>query len=98
MVKLRNGHAPGHVRNAFLAAVEAFVSWEVGEPEPTVEFEVNYEPRPIAISRACGLVWNCTDIIPGLEFNELRDGVGLEIGRRTYAACARAMMASIRES
>lgn len=98
MLKLRNGHAPGHVRDTFLAAVEAFVSWEAGEPEPTVEFEVDYEPQPIPISRACGLVWNCTDIVPGREFDELRDGVGLKIGRRTYAACARAMMLSIRDS
>jgi hypothetical protein len=40
-----------------------------GEPEPTVEYEIGYEPRQIPISRACGLVWNCTDILPGLAFD-----------------------------
>lgn len=95
MTKLRNGHAPGHVREAFLNAIDAFVSWAEGEPEPTIEFEVNYEPHQIPISRACGLLWNCTDIVPATYFEWLRDDADLEIGRRTYAACARAVLSAI---
>jgi hypothetical protein len=65
MPKLRHGHAPGHVQDTFLAAVEAFYRWRRGQPEPTVEYEINYVPHEIPISRACGLVWNCSDILPG---------------------------------
>ena len=91
---LRSGHAPGHVRDTFIAAVEAFLTWKDGEPEPTVEFEVRYEPRQIPISRACGLVWGCTDVMPGLEFRALCDAV--DIWRQTYAAAARAMLECIK--
>lgn len=94
MVTLRNGHAPGHVRDTFLAAVEAFMAWRRGDSEPTVEFE----ERHIPISKACGLVWKCTDVIPGSEFRELCDRAGLKIGRQTYSACARAMLGAIKQA
>jgi hypothetical protein len=97
MPKLRSGHAPGHVRDTFVAAVEAFEGWEAGEAEPTVEYEIGYVPRPISLSRACGLVWNCTDIMPGLWFQTLLD-CGLDINRQTYAACARAMFEAVNKN
>jgi hypothetical protein len=93
--RLRHGHAPGHVRETFGDAVDAFLNWKPGEAEPVVEYEVNYEPNLISISRACTLVWNCTDIAPGELFRELRDDGQLEIKSLTYAACARAMHAAI---
>jgi len=65
--------------------------WQDGTPEPFVDFEVNYVPHAIPISRACMLVWNCTDIVPG----SLVDS-GLDIKGRTYAACARAMHAHVK--
>ncbi len=90
------GHAPGHIRDMFLEAIEAFARWPNGTPEPTVEFEVHYEPRPIPLSRACGIVWNCSDILPSDAFDMMVD-CGLEMKRRTYAAAARAMAAVIPE-
>ncbi|HET9375178.1 MAG TPA: hypothetical protein VFO40_09405 [Chthoniobacterales bacterium] len=51
----------------FLAALDAYHDWEEGEPEPTVEHQVNYVSSQIPISRACGLLWNCTDIIPSTD-------------------------------
>ena len=45
-------HAPGHFRECFNAAAEAFLDREE-DPEPVVEYEVNYEPHAIPISRAC---------------------------------------------
>ncbi|MFZ2652032.1 MAG: hypothetical protein WA210_18190 [Burkholderiaceae bacterium] len=78
-----------------MSAIDAFMDWEPGEPEPTVEFEVNYEPRPIPISKACTLVWNCTDIMPGSLFDWLKDDAQLDVKRRTYAACARAMYRAV---
>ena len=92
---MRSGHHPGHVRETFLNAVDAFMAWNKGEPEPTVEFEVKYIPRQIPISKACTLVWGCTDVMPGSAFNELADV--LDIKRRTYAACARAMLRAIKQ-
>lgn len=93
---LRSGHAPGHVRDTFLNAISAFMEWDQhsGEPEPAVEFEVNYVQRQILISQACSLVWNCTDIMPGLYCHWLRRK--LDIKCSTYAACARAMRATIK--
>src|SRR5262245_52593030 len=89
MPKLRNGHAPGHVRETFLDAIDAFIAWEDGAPEPTVEYEVNYVPRQITLSKACGLLWNCNDILPGNAFDWVKDVLGVE--RQTYAAVAQAM-------
>jgi hypothetical protein len=37
----------------------------------------------------CGLLWNCSDIMPSMLFNQLTEQ--LELDRRTYAAGARAM-------
>jgi hypothetical protein len=92
---LKCGHAPGHVRDTALAGFRAWIDWDGNEPEPTVEYEIHYEPHDIPISRACTLVWNCTDIMPGSMFDRLID-VGLDVKRRTYAACARAILADIK--
>jgi hypothetical protein len=94
-MKLRSGHAPGHVRAAFCDAIEAYAEWEPGEPEPMVDYEVNYEARQVLISHTCGLLWNCSDILPGDYFRLLQDRHP-DLVRRTYAACARAMLAEIR--
>jgi hypothetical protein len=92
----RGGHCPGHVRDTFGDAVYTYADWAEGDPEPTVEFEVRYVPRQIPISKACGLVWNCSDILPGSLVTVLED-TGLELKRFTYAAAARAIHAAILE-
>jgi hypothetical protein len=92
---LKYGHAPGHVRDAACAAFEAWASRDGIGPEPTVEYEVLYEPHQIPLSRACKLVWNCTDIVPGSVIDQLLDE-GLGIKSRTYAACARAIVEDIK--
>jgi hypothetical protein len=84
------GHAGAHVRDVFLSAIDAYLAWEPGEPEPTVDFEVRFVARPIPISRACGIVWNCSDILPSGAVSTF-DQCGIEINRRTYAAAARAL-------
>jgi hypothetical protein len=38
------GHYPGHLRDAFIEAVDAYREWEPGEPEPTIEVEFGYVP------------------------------------------------------
>jgi hypothetical protein len=94
--RLRYGHAGNHVRDTFCDAVYAFLDWREGAPEPGVEYEINYTPHEIPISRACTLVWNCTDVIPGGLYDVLRERCGLEMRAQTYAACARAMYAAIK--
>jgi len=96
-VRLRYGHAPGHVRDTFVSAVYAFMEWDGSELEPTVEYGVNYVPREISISQACGLVWNCTDIVPEHLFDWLTQDADLDIRRPRYAACARAIRDIVRE-
>ena len=56
----RGGHAPGDLRDAFSASLEAFDLWEDGEPEPTVELR----DKQVRISEVCGLLWNCSDTMP----------------------------------
>ena len=85
------GHAPGHVCDTFAAAVEAFQRWDGSGGEPTVEFEVNNEPRRITISQACGLVWGCTDVVPRWIADTLHPRTA------SYAGAARAMRRSIVE-
>ena len=89
------GHSPGHVRNAFLSAVEAYTDWNGIGPEPMVEVEVNYEPHLMPISKVCGLVWNCTDCLPRGVWDDLVDQ-DITPGRSTYAAAARAMLSQLK--
>ena len=99
MPKLRNGHAPGHVRETARDAFETWVDWNGTSPEPTVECENGYVPRSIPISKICGLVWNCTDIVRGALFHEVHGVLefsGRTIKKRTYGACARAILKDIK--
>jgi hypothetical protein len=81
------GHAPGNVCDTFAAAVEAFQRWDGSGREPTVEFEVNNEPRRITISQACGLVWDCTDVVPGWIADTLHPP-RQRLMRELHARCA----------
>ena len=89
-------HAPGHVREMFVEAMKSYYRWKDGGPEPTVTYEINYEPHEITISEACGILWNCKDILPGEDFQMLKD-CGVEPKRQTYAAAAHAMLEAIKE-
>jgi hypothetical protein len=108
MRRIKSGHLGGHLRELFMEAVEAWKNWNTGEPEPTVVLEPNYEfegnpgaiarnakkkPCTLTVSQVCGLLWNCTDILPGSDFQDLQDK--LDLKRRTYAAAARAIKQAI---
>jgi hypothetical protein len=68
-----------------------------GGPLPTVTREIRYEPHQISLAEACGLVWNCTDILPGQAVTMIADLDLGSIRRRTYAAAARAMLSALKE-
>jgi hypothetical protein len=100
MPKFKNGHAPGHILDVAQEAFEAYLDWNGAAPEPQVEYEDGHEPCSIPISKACGLVWNCRDIVPGDLFDVLYDVFKYRertLGSRTYAACARAILEDIKE-
>jgi hypothetical protein len=76
------------------------MDWDGTSPEPTIEYEINYVPHRISISRACGLVWNCNDIVPGSVFDDLQSNleeVGQPVRRQTYSACAQAILSDIKQ-
>lgn len=74
----RGGHAPGHLRDAFLEAVEA------DGDNPYVD--VGYDDVPMSLLQLCGLLWNCTDILPSDACAMLDLAQG-----STYAMAARAL-------
>jgi hypothetical protein len=73
------GHAPGHVRNAFLEALEAFARW--GDAEHPCDAGLD---EPVTLRTLCGALWNCGDILPGGDC----DMIDLPRGS-TYAQAAR---------
>src|SRR4051812_21967148 len=84
------GHLPSDLRGVFADAKEAFDDWDGHGPEPTVEFARSDPPRRITLSEACGLVWNCTDVLPESAASDLQEIMEGSRGT-TYAAAARAM-------
>jgi hypothetical protein len=97
----RHGHLPGHLRDCFIDALDAFYDWWIADeqsPPPKATLEVRYEPREISLEQACGVVWHCTDILPGSAFNqvqEIAEHHDLPLKRRTYAAAARVVKAAL---
>ena len=69
-------HYPGHLREAFTVWVED------GMPD-TAAVEVNYEEECWPSERLLGLMWHCSDIMPGYLCQELE----MEQGS-TYAQAA----------
>jgi hypothetical protein len=74
----RGGHAPGHLR-------EAFVEWVEGGADPTgVSVEVGYVEQVRPVRWIVGQLWNCTDVLPWYACD------GLDIPRgSSYAQAVR---------
>lgn len=92
------GHLPGHIRDTFCAAIDAFISSDEGEPLPLVSYDIHYRERQISIAEACRLVWNCTDILPSIEFRWLNDSLKEPPVTQTYAAAARALLRELQQA
>jgi hypothetical protein len=76
-------------------AVDAYFTWEDGEPEPTV-FDGEDE---FSISQICGMLWQCTNIMPNRliqQFEEIEQHPAEWKEPVTYAAGARRLKAAIR--
>jgi hypothetical protein len=89
----RGGHAPGDLRDAFLEAAQAYFDKKPGEPEPTVELREQRVP----ISKVFGLLWNCTDQMPGCEADQIAEEA--EYRRATfcgtYGSAARVLLGAM---
>ena len=94
----RHGHLPGHIRDTFLQAIEAYGELPEGRKLPRVLHQVRYRDRTVSIDEACGLVWSCTDVMPDSELRNLGDWGVMDYppATRTYAAAARALLADVR--
>ncbi len=79
------GHAPGDVRDAFLEAVDAFLEWDEVGDEPTIDVR----GKDLTISAVCGLVWNCSDCLPGGTREALYAFAGNDQRITSYAIGAR---------
>ena len=88
----RGGHAPGHLRDAFLEWLQESLDLPGEAPLPQT-IEVGGTERPV--SWLFGQLWNCTDALPRWEFDRINDWLTSEgmpaIDRQTYAAAVRAL-------
>ena len=77
----------GDRHECFQLAVQAFLHWTPGQPEPVIV----HDSDKLTLKQACGAVWNCTDIFPGGQV--LPEDLGFRTS--TYAAVARALHAQL---
>jgi transcriptional regulator with XRE-family HTH domain len=88
----RGGHAPGHLRDAFLQWLQDSLDRPDNAPLP-LTVEVGDREQPV--SWLFGQLWNCTDALPRWEYDQINgwlESEGLEtIDRQTYAAAVRAL-------
>jgi hypothetical protein len=94
----KGGHAPGHIRDAFCNAMWAFIDWDRNDPEPTIEVEIRYRPRKMTVSQVCGLLWNCSDILPGVLSEQIAEACQVDNMHQTYAAAARLVIRELKSS
>ena len=62
-IRPRNGHARDHLREAMCDAIHDLCHQPLGHPEPKVELD----GRQLTMTQLCGLLWACTDQLPGYE-------------------------------
>ncbi len=78
-------HAQGHVREAFLNAVTAREADDLAREEIIARDRAG---RPLTWGRVRGLLWNCTDVVPGPYCDDLGAPRG-----STYAQVVRGLPA-----
>lgn len=83
----RGGHAPGHIRDAFLD----YINNQVNEEGDKLDEKAYIDDSPVSIHWLIGQLWNCTDIIPNMERFNL-EVLGIE-NATTYAQAVRALSA-----
>ncbi len=84
-VPSRGGHAPGDLRDAFVESLDSVEHWRSGMPDLVVEFRGQH----VLLWDICGLLWNCTDVLPGWVYRYLEEVCGAPCRRTSYACGAR---------
>jgi hypothetical protein len=80
------GHAPGHIREAFLEYLETH--WYHDDDVDVVQ--VGWDEKPKPLRWLLGQLWNCTDVLPR-DYSELFDDRGVG----TYGIAAREVALSL---
>jgi hypothetical protein len=84
------GHAPGDMRDAMLAAIDAFMAWTAGA-EPEIAF--GSDAVPVRISRVAAYMARCTDPLPGVAAALVSQAAGSALPPgATYSAAAGALL------
>jgi hypothetical protein len=86
----RGGHAQGHLRNAFHCLVGFLEEHNTSELRPDTPLAEGEAENPYTPREIIGLLWNCTDVLPGHSYDVLRTA-GLDFDRGTYGAASRAL-------
>jgi hypothetical protein len=86
---------PRELRDAFNAAIAAYLIWCRGDPEP----EVGLDQKPYPISAICGLVTKFSDSMPEELWHVLTSAPGSfgEITDRSYGSAASYLYRNIAE-
>ncbi len=87
----QGGHAPGHLRNDFCDALEAYRLCN-NDDEDSAKITSR-------LNELCGKLWNCADILPsGVRFEMEMIGLEPETTTNTFAGAARLIRAHIANS
>lgn len=84
-----SGHAPGHIREAFLALIN-HEPFDIGFRNATHQQTWAGLTEDQRLRWLCGQLWSCTDCLPGSECSDL----GLQQGS-TYAEAARVIRPTV---
>jgi hypothetical protein len=88
------GNLPLYIREVFHDAVESFVYWHFFDAPDCPELKVwlDDDHGEITLSRACGLVWNCTNLLPMDVKIRIDSIAGEQMKGLTYAIGARRLI------
>lgn len=90
---LKGGQAPGDLREAFESAIDTYL-----QSDKPAEALVEFRGRQLTLHHLCGLLWNCSDLLPQRVRRQIADDVMrgdhrmlMTRDRPTYAQAARAL-------
>ena len=91
----KGGHAQGHLRHIFEEIAELLEQDK--EVHLNTKLGDSGDVNPYTVGEIIGLLWNCTDILPGSIYDILLTA-DLDFQSKTYGAAARAMKRFLEEA
>jgi hypothetical protein len=87
----QGGHAPEEIRGRFCELVDIVLA----DDDVGADSEVEIDGERHNVRDIIGAVWNCTDVLPGMAYRDIRDMAQTYFEeppkRQTYAAAARVL-------